>query len=67
MPEGAGRERAEAMLAADPAYIETLIDDLDAHGGAKNYLRSLGFSAEEIDALNRRLIDKGENHEQNCA
>ncbi len=67
MPEGAGRERAEAMLAADPAYIETLIDDLDTHGGAKNYLRSLGFSAEEIDALNRRLIDKGENHEQNCA
>lgn len=67
MPEGAGRDCAEAMLAANPAYIETLIAYIEARGGAKNYLRSLGLSDTEIDLLNRRLVNKGENNEQNCA
>ncbi len=67
IPEGAGRERAEAMLAAAPAYIGTLIDYLKTRGCAKGYLRTLGFTDEEIAALNRKLAENGENHEQNCA
>lgn len=57
IPAGPDRSRAEEMLAADPAYIEAAIRHLNTgYSGAAGYLLSLGFSEDEINALNARLV-----------